>query len=110
MSDAGVHAGRTPLLGLAWRQYRLERRLLWRNPSAAFFSFVLPLLLLALMLAMERVERPLRVDSVSEELESFLDSARPEEVETFVSEGFAPALERYWRRRRLSSLLPGRPR
>ena len=73
-------------------------------------TLVLPLLLLVLMLAMERVERPLRVDSVSDQLESFLDSAHPEEVETFVSEGFAPALERYWRRRRLSRLLPGRPR
>ena len=73
-------------------------------------TLVLPLLLLGLMLAMERVERPLRVDSVSDQLEGFLDSARPEEVETFVSEGFAPALERYWRRRRLSRLLPGRPR
>ncbi|HUA11091.1 MAG TPA: ABC transporter permease [Solirubrobacteraceae bacterium] len=34
-------------LTLAWRQYRLERRLFWRNPSAAFFNFVLPLALLA---------------------------------------------------------------
>jgi ABC-2 type transport system permease protein len=32
----------------AWRQYRLERRMFWRNPSAAFFNFLLPLLLLAL--------------------------------------------------------------
>jgi ABC-2 type transport system permease protein len=32
---------------LAWRQYRLERRMFWRNPSAAFFNFVLPLLFLA---------------------------------------------------------------
>ena len=73
-------------------------------------ALLLPVLLLALLLMMERVERPLRVDSVSDELESFLESARPEEVETYVSEGFAPALERYWRRRRLSRLLPGRPR
>jgi hypothetical protein len=73
-------------------------------------TLLLPLALLGLMLAMERVERPLRVESVSDELEQFLDSARPEEVETFVSEGFAPALERYWRRRRLSRLLPTRPR
>ena len=73
-------------------------------------ALLLPVLLLFLMLMMERVERPLRIDSISEQLESFLDSARPEEVETYVSEGFAPALERYWRRRRLSSLLPGRPR
>src|SRR5947199_9957649 len=33
-------------IGLAWRQYRLERRLFWRNPSAAFFNFMLPLLFL----------------------------------------------------------------
>jgi ABC-2 type transport system permease protein len=34
------------VLVLAWRQYRLERRLFWRNPSAAFFNFLLPLLFL----------------------------------------------------------------
>lgn len=39
MSDVAV---------MTWRQYRLERRMFWRNPSAAFFSFVLPLLFLAL--------------------------------------------------------------
>ncbi len=36
------------LAALAWRQYRLERRMFWRNPSAAFFNFLLPLLFLAL--------------------------------------------------------------
>ena len=36
-------------LALAWRQYRLERRMFWRNPSAAFFNFLLPLILLALV-------------------------------------------------------------
>jgi ABC-2 type transport system permease protein len=35
-------------LALAWHQYRLERRMFWRNPTAAFFNFVLPLLFLAL--------------------------------------------------------------
>jgi ABC-2 type transport system permease protein len=35
-------------LAIAWRQFRLERRMFWRNPSAAFFNFVLPLLFLAL--------------------------------------------------------------
>jgi len=34
---------------LAWQQYRLERKLFWRNPSAAFFSFGLPLMLLLLV-------------------------------------------------------------
>jgi ABC-2 type transport system permease protein len=33
-------------LALTWRQYRLERRMFWRNPSAAFFNFALPLLFL----------------------------------------------------------------
>ena len=33
---------------LAWRQYRLERKMFWRNPTAAFFSFVLPLIFLFL--------------------------------------------------------------
>ena len=33
-------------LTLTWRQYRLERTMFWRNPSAAFFNFLLPLLFL----------------------------------------------------------------
>lgn len=37
----------TDVAALAWRQYRLERKLFWRNPSAAFFNFLLPLLFLA---------------------------------------------------------------
>jgi ABC-2 type transport system permease protein len=31
-----------------WRQYRLERRMFWRNPTAAFFNFLLPLIFLAM--------------------------------------------------------------
>jgi ABC-2 type transport system permease protein len=34
---------------IAWRQYRLERRMFWRNPSAAFFNFALPLIFLFLI-------------------------------------------------------------
>jgi len=34
-------------LTLLWRQYRLERRMFWRNPTAAFFNFLLPLVFLA---------------------------------------------------------------
>ena len=33
-------------VALGWRQYRLERRMFWRNPSAAFFNLLLPLLFL----------------------------------------------------------------
>jgi len=36
------------MMSLAWHQFRLERRMFWRNPTAAFFNFLLPLLLLAL--------------------------------------------------------------
>jgi ABC-2 type transport system permease protein len=36
------------LAGLTWRQYRLERHMFWRNPTAAFFNFLFPLILLAL--------------------------------------------------------------
>src|SRR4051794_38003251 len=35
-------------LAITWRQYRLERRMFWRNPSAAFFNFLFPLIFLAL--------------------------------------------------------------
>ena len=35
-------------MALAWHQFRIERRMFWRNPTAAFFNFLLPLLLLAL--------------------------------------------------------------
>jgi ABC-2 type transport system permease protein len=41
-------ARRQSWFGAAWRQYRLERRMFWRNPTAAFFGFLLPLLLLAM--------------------------------------------------------------
>jgi ABC-2 type transport system permease protein len=35
-------------VALVWRQYRFERHLFWRNPSAAFFNFLLPMIFLAL--------------------------------------------------------------
>ena len=45
-AEAGLHM--SPM-ALAWEQFRFERKLFWRNPSAAFFNFVLPLLLLVLI-------------------------------------------------------------
>lgn len=36
-------------VALAWQQFRFERKLFWRNPSAAFFGFVLPMVLLLLL-------------------------------------------------------------
>ncbi len=38
------------MMALAWHQFRLERRMFWRNPTAAFFNFLLPLLLLRWLL------------------------------------------------------------
>jgi hypothetical protein len=62
-------------------------------------ALLFPGVLLALLVLMERVEAPLRGESIGDRLAEFLDQARPDEVETFVSQGLAPALERYWRRR-----------
>ncbi len=67
-----------------------------------------PLVLLGLLLAMERVERPLRTADSGQGLEGFFDNARPDEVSTFVSQGFPAALERY--RRRLRRSAPGKHR
>jgi ABC-2 type transport system permease protein len=36
-------------LALTWHQFRFERRLFWRNPSALFFNFSLPLIFLVLI-------------------------------------------------------------
>jgi ABC-2 type transport system permease protein len=46
--SARASARGVPWHQAAWRQYRLERKMFWRNPSAAFFNFLLPLLFLAL--------------------------------------------------------------
>ena len=67
---------------------------------------LLPAGLMALLVVMDHVERPLRRASVTELLETFLDTAQPEEVEIFVSQGFGPALDTYWRRRRLTRVRP----
>ena len=71
----------------------------WYMPLLVL-GLLLPLGLLVLMVVMDRVEAPLRRESVSDQLETFLDTARADEVETFVTEGYAPALERYWKRQK----------
>ena len=68
-------------------------------------AIAVPFLLMGLMLAMERVEQPLRVDQIGDDLVHFFETARPDEAETFVREGYGPALTRYWRRRRIASRL-----
>ena len=61
-------------------------------------ALLFPAVLLGLMLAMERVEAPLRAEAVGEQVAESLDKARPEEVEALVREGAAHALDRHWRR------------
>jgi len=66
-----------------------------------------PLLLMAFMILMERVEVPLRRAAVETQVEEFLETARPDEVDAFVREGFTSALERWrHRRQRLARMLP----
>lgn len=62
-------------------------------------ALAFPAVLLVLMLAMERVEMPLRDEAIGDHLVHYLDEARPDEVENYVSEGLESALRRYWRRR-----------
>ena len=72
-------------------------------------ALAFPGVLMLLLLAMERVEAPLRVESVADQLVEFFDRARPDEVETFVSQGLGEALDRYWSRRPVRRLLGRRP-
>jgi hypothetical protein len=70
-----------------------------------FFVAVLlfPVLLLGLLLAMERVERPLTHAQAAVDLARALDGAAvlsAEEVEAAATAGYAAVLERYWRGRR----------
>jgi ABC-2 type transport system permease protein len=36
-------------IALSWRQFRLERKQFWRNPTAAFFNFILPIVFLLII-------------------------------------------------------------
>lgn len=62
-------------------------------------ALAFPVLLILLPLGMDRLERNLARGGLGSDLEEFLFTARPEEVETFVAAGFAPALDAYWARR-----------
>jgi hypothetical protein len=57
-----------------------------------------PFLLLGFMLFMGRVEEPLNQVAVERQVEEFLDTANPEELDTFVREGTDSALSRFGQR------------
>ena len=66
-----------------------------------FLVLLFPLLLMVFALLMGRVEDRLRPATVTEdEVEEFLDQARPEEVNTLIREGWTGALARFRLRRR----------
>lgn len=74
---------------------------------AVWFAAVIPPLIMLFALAMERVEARLRHDAVQEnEVEEFLEQARPEEVRALFGSGIGRALELFQLRR----LAPARSR
>jgi hypothetical protein len=74
----------------------------------ALLALAFPGVLLLVMLAMDRVEAPLRVESVGERLIEFFDGARPDELERVVRQDLGEVLDRYWRRRNLRARLMSR--
>jgi hypothetical protein len=71
--------------------------LLWHDGSVMIGLLVLlfPFVLLGFMLFMGRVEEPLSQVAVEREMEEFLDTANPEELDTFVREGTESAISRF---------------
>ncbi|WP_395729137.1 hypothetical protein [Nakamurella sp.] len=66
-----------------------------------FLVLLIPLLLMVFALLMERLERRLKTATVSEaDVQEFLDTAKPEEVNTFIREGWTKAFAKFRLRRR----------
>jgi len=60
-----------------------------------FLVLLFPVLLMAFMLIMERIEVPLTRVADEGDVEEFLDNANPEELDTLVREGTDSALQRF---------------
>lgn len=68
---------------------------------SAFLVLLFPLLLMLFALTMSGVEARLHTTTMSEnEVEEFLTSARPDEVNTLITQGWSGALDRFRLRRR----------
>lgn len=61
-------------------------------------ALLFPFVLLGFMLFMGRVEEPLNQVAVERQMEEFLDTANPEELNTFVREGADSAIPRFRQR------------
>ncbi len=71
------------------------------NTMTVFLVLLIPLLLMVFALLMERLERRLKTATVSEaDVQEFLDTAKPEEVNTLIREGWTKAFAKFRRRRR----------
>lgn len=68
---------------------------------AVFLVLLFPLMLMAFMLIMERIEEPLTRVAAERDVEEFLDHANADELDAFVREGTDSALDRFRRRLRL---------
>jgi hypothetical protein len=67
---------------------------------AVFLVLLIPLLLMVFALLMERLEHRLRTSTMSDhDVEEFLEKAKPDEVTTFIREGWTGALTSFRRRR-----------
>jgi hypothetical protein len=67
---------------------------------AAFLVLLIPLALMGFALFMEKVENRLRTRTLSEaDVQEFLESARPEEVNTMMREGWTRAFDKFRLRR-----------
>jgi hypothetical protein len=67
---------------------------------AVFLVLLIPLLLMVFALLMERLEHRLRTSTMSDhDVEEFLEKAKPDEVTTFIREGWTGALASFRRRR-----------
>ena len=60
-----------------------------------FLVLLFPVLLMAFMLIMERIEVPLTRVADERDVQEFLDNANPEELDTLVREGTDSALRRF---------------
>ncbi len=71
------------------------------STMTVFLVLLFPLLLLVFAVLMERVENRLQNITVTEnEIEQFLDQAQPDEVNTFIREGWTRALAVFRLRRK----------
>jgi hypothetical protein len=71
------------------------------NTMIGFLVLLFPLLLLAFMLVMEQIEKPLARVAEERDVVDFLDHANRDELDTFVREGTESALTRFRSRLRI---------